>query len=56
METLRVVQQKLPGFVLPAVRLCIWLVLLSIVFMPLERRFAVRLQAIFRNQAGADLG
>ncbi len=54
METLRVVQQKLPGFVLPAVRLCIWLVLLSIVFMPLERRFAVRLQAIFRNQAGAD--
>jgi len=56
MESLRVVQQYLPGFVLPLVRLCIWLVLLSIIFVPLERLFAVRPQAIFRKQVGADLG
>ena len=56
MESLRVVQQYLPGFFLPLVRLCIWLVLRSIVFVPLERLFAVRLQAIFRKRAGADLG
>ena len=45
-----------PGVILTIVKLCIWLALLSAVFVPLERIFAMRRQAIFRTQIGIDLG
>lgn len=37
-------------------RLCIWLVLLAIVFVPLERLFSLRKQPIFRKELPIDLG
>jgi hypothetical protein len=30
----------LPGFALSVARLCMWLVILSVIFVPLERMFA----------------
>jgi sterol desaturase/sphingolipid hydroxylase (fatty acid hydroxylase superfamily) len=47
--------QLLPPFVLNVVKLCIWLVLLSIVFIPLERLFALRRQEISRKSFWTDL-
>ncbi len=37
-------------------RLCAWLVLLSVVFLPLERLFALHPQKIFRKAIAVDLG
>lgn len=39
-----------------ALRLAVWLVLLSVIFVPLERLLAVHRQHIFRKQFGVDLG
>jgi sterol desaturase/sphingolipid hydroxylase (fatty acid hydroxylase superfamily) len=36
-------------------RLCLWLAMLSIVFLPLERRFALRPGGVFRQGLAADL-
>jgi sterol desaturase/sphingolipid hydroxylase (fatty acid hydroxylase superfamily) len=35
--------------------LCVWLVLLSVIFIPLEKLFALRRQKVLRPAAGADL-
>ena len=37
-------------------RLCLWLALLAAIFVPLERRFALRPQKVWRREFGADLG
>jgi sterol desaturase/sphingolipid hydroxylase (fatty acid hydroxylase superfamily) len=37
------------------VRLCVWLVLLTVVFLPLERLFALHPSRIFRKDVGADV-
>ncbi|OYV50911.1 MAG: sterol desaturase [Rhodospirillales bacterium 20-60-12] len=42
-------------FALEALRLTVWLVLLSAIFVPLERLAGVRRQQIFRRQFGVDL-
>jgi sterol desaturase/sphingolipid hydroxylase (fatty acid hydroxylase superfamily) len=56
MQALQPAQHFLPGAVLGIAKLGVWLVLLSAVFVPLERLFAVRPQRIFRRQLGVDLG
>lgn len=56
MNALQQLAQVVPGVVLTIVKLCIWLALLSVVFVPLERLFAARPQAVFRRQIGLDLG
>ncbi len=56
MQALQSAQQYLPGIVLGIAKLGAWLVLLSAVFVPLERLFAARPQKIFRRQFGVDLG
>jgi sterol desaturase/sphingolipid hydroxylase (fatty acid hydroxylase superfamily) len=47
---------QLPGFLLDVLRLSVWLFLLMIVFVPLERLFGLRAQQIFRKSFGLDLG
>ena len=37
-------------------RLCVWLAILTIIFVPLERLFALHKQPILRAEIGADLG
>ena len=37
-------------------RLSVWFFLLMLVFVPLERAFAVRRQNVFRKSFGVDLG
>lgn len=56
METLRHLQQHLPQFATDVVRLCVWLVLLMIVFVPLERLCARHPQKVFRKAFLTDLG
>jgi sterol desaturase/sphingolipid hydroxylase (fatty acid hydroxylase superfamily) len=56
MDALQSAQQHLPAVALSIVRLAFGLVLLSAVFVPLERLFAVRPQKIFRRQVGVDVG
>ena len=41
---------------LQLVRLCVWLVLLSVLFVPLERLFALHPQKIFRKAIVTDIG
>ena len=48
--------QTLPPLLLELFGLAVWLLALSAVFVPLERLFALHRQAIFRRQAGIDLG
>lgn len=56
MELLRQLQQHLPSFVLDIFRLCIWLLLLIVVFVPLERLCAQNPQKVFRKGFLTDLG
>jgi sterol desaturase/sphingolipid hydroxylase (fatty acid hydroxylase superfamily) len=56
METLRQLQQNLPPFALDIFRLCIWLVLLMVIFVPLERLCAQHPQKVFRKGFLTDLG
>jgi sterol desaturase/sphingolipid hydroxylase (fatty acid hydroxylase superfamily) len=43
------------AYALQVLRLCIWLVLLSIIFLPLERLFALHPSRILRKDVAADL-
>lgn len=43
-------------FLVDVFRLCLWLAILSIIFVPLERLFALHPRKIFRVGIGADLG
>ena len=49
-------QQHLLSFLLNVVRLCAWLLLLALIFLPLERLFAVHPQKFFRKALAQDLG
>lgn len=55
METLRPVQQYFQSLTSDVIRLCIWLVILSVIFIPLERLFAHQKQKIFRKEFSIDL-
>jgi sterol desaturase/sphingolipid hydroxylase (fatty acid hydroxylase superfamily) len=56
MDALQQLTQMVPGVIATLIKLCIWLTLLRAVFVPLERLFAARRQAVFRRQIGIDLG
>ncbi len=47
--------RHLPAFLRNAARLCVWLVLLAVIFLPLERLFAIRPQKFFRKALAQDL-
>jgi sterol desaturase/sphingolipid hydroxylase (fatty acid hydroxylase superfamily) len=47
---------QLPPFALSAIKLGLWLILLGVVFVPLERLFAVRRQKIARKAIWTDIG
>ncbi len=49
-------EQKLPVFALQLFRLAVWLVLLTVIFAPLERLFALHPQKLFRKAILTDLG
>jgi sterol desaturase/sphingolipid hydroxylase (fatty acid hydroxylase superfamily) len=49
-------QQHLLAFLMSAVRLCAWLLLLAVIFLPLERLFALHPQRFFRKALAQDLG
>src|SRR3984957_9838999 len=55
MEILTKVQQHLIPFAVDFFRLCVWLVLLMVIFVPLERIFALHPQKIFRKAFLPDL-
>jgi sterol desaturase/sphingolipid hydroxylase (fatty acid hydroxylase superfamily) len=44
-----------PAFVIDTLRLVVWLVILTAIFVPLERMFALHPQRIFRRDVGVDL-
>jgi sterol desaturase/sphingolipid hydroxylase (fatty acid hydroxylase superfamily) len=56
MDFLRQLQHQLPGFAIDVIRLSIWLLLLMMVFVPLERLFIVHPQKVFRKSFPVDLG
>jgi sterol desaturase/sphingolipid hydroxylase (fatty acid hydroxylase superfamily) len=56
MDLLRELQQNVPPFAVDIIRLAVWLFLLMLVFVPLERLFAESPQKIFRKGWLADLG
>jgi len=47
---------QLPSSVLNVIRLTVWLTILSVVFLPLERLFAVRREKTFRKSILGDIG
>ena len=47
--------QSIASFGLPVLRLCVWLALLSAIFVPLERLFALHTQPVFRKAVLTDL-
>lgn len=47
--------QQLPHLALDLFRLCVWLVLLAVIFVPLERLFAARPARILRRGLASDL-
>ncbi|MEQ1635093.1 MAG: sterol desaturase family protein [Methylococcales bacterium] len=55
METLQQIQQQLPLFVIDIIRLCIWLFILALIFIPLERLCALHRQKICRKGIFLDL-
>ncbi len=46
----------LPTFVLSIIRLCAWLLILALIFLPLERLFAIHPRKIFSKDLLGDLG
>jgi len=56
METLRQLQQYLPPFALDVFKLSFWLLLLMVVFVPLERLCGRHPQRVFRKAFLTDLG
>jgi len=55
MEILRYLQTHLSPFQLSVVRLAIWLVILAVVFVPMERLFGLRKQGVARKGLLTDL-
>lgn len=56
MEILHELQENLPPFAVDLIRLSVWLLLLMIVFVPLEKLFAQTPHKIFRKGWLSDLG
>ncbi len=56
METFRLLQQHFLPFALDILRLCVWLVLLTAIFVPLERLWSRHPQKVFRKGVMTDLG
>jgi len=56
MQSLLASHQHILGFVMQVARLCVWLVLLTAVFAPLERFFAVRPAKLFQQGWTTNLG
>lgn len=56
MEMFRQLQQYLPPFALDVFKLSFWLLLLMVVFVPLERLCGLHPQKVFRNSFVTDLG
>src|ERR1035438_5071810 len=56
METLQQLPPHLLRFAVDVFRLGIWLLVLMVVFVPLERLFAVHPQKVFRKSFAVDLG
>ena len=56
METLQQLQQHLPPLAFDVIRLSIWLVLLVLIFVPLEKLYAQHRQKVFRKGFLTDLG
>lgn len=56
MEALRQLQQHLPPLAFDVIRLSIWLVLLVLIFVPLEKLYAQHRQKVFRKGFLTDLG
>ncbi len=48
-------EARLAHFATDVFRLCIWLVLLAVIFLPLERLFALHPHRLFRKELGHDL-
>jgi sterol desaturase/sphingolipid hydroxylase (fatty acid hydroxylase superfamily) len=55
MDTFRLINQQLADIPLVVARLLVWLVLLTAIFVPLERWFALRPGAVFRSGWRNDL-
>jgi sterol desaturase/sphingolipid hydroxylase (fatty acid hydroxylase superfamily) len=55
MESFEQLQPHLLSFATDVLRLVIWLLLLMVIFIPLEKLFAIRAQKIFRKSFPADL-
>ena len=49
-------QQHLLAFLISMARVCAWLLLLALIFLPLERLFALHPKEFFRNGVAQDLG
>jgi len=56
MDLLRQLQSHLPPLAVDVIRLSIWLLLLMVIFVPLERMFAVHPHKVFRKSFPTDLG
>jgi len=56
MEELRSLDPRLLAYLVQIFRLCLWLVILAVIFTPLERLFALHPQKIFRKAILTDLG
>ncbi len=56
MEVVRQAQQHLPSLLLTIFRASVWLLVLAVIFVPLERFFALRPQRVFRKATLTDLG
>ncbi|MGK5067223.1 sterol desaturase family protein [Janthinobacterium sp. RT4P48] len=56
MSLLQTLQTHLPGLAVDVLRLSLWLVLLAIIFVPLERYFGERHAGRSRTELGSDLG
>jgi sterol desaturase/sphingolipid hydroxylase (fatty acid hydroxylase superfamily) len=56
METFRFLQHSLPALALDFVRLFAWLVILLVIFVPLEKAFARRPQRVVRRSFFIDIG
>jgi len=48
--------QQLPSVALDLVKLCVWLVLLAVIFVPLELLFPARRRRILRRGFWSDIG
>ncbi len=52
---LQLIGPHLQAFLIDAFRLSLWLTILAVIFVPLERLFAAHPQKLFRKEIGADL-